>query len=134
MTDLADHLKINELKDGYLYSIDARNAGFGIWNSKKESFIISRFKFGTNFIFEEYHVDCPAFATAMPLKELEKSPFSSEDFEMVLRKNEEGEMMQYIKEEEMLKYLNKFEEQKIREETLWRQKMIDSFKERSKEK
>jgi hypothetical protein len=85
-----DYLKMEELKDGYLYEVIARNAKYGIWNSDTQGFTISRIKFGSNFLFEEYHYDCPSFATAQPVKEIEKAPSGAG-------------------EKEVLEYLNKFE-------------------------
>jgi len=95
------YLKIDELKGGYLYKIIARNATFGIWIPQRYSFVISRTKFRDNYIFEEFHWDCPAFATVKPLEEIEKSPF---DFEKI-------DIVEYYKEKEMLEYLNKFEDE-----------------------
>ena len=94
-----DYLKMPELKDGWLYRIHARNADLGIWFAGNESFVISRFKFGRNFIFEEYHWDCESFATARPIRELERAPFDpSVDFSM--------EGVRYPREKEGLGYLN----------------------------
>ena len=90
-----DYLKMEELKDGYLYKIIARNASYGIWRSDNQAFIISRIKFGDNFVFEEHHYDCPNWATAQPLEEIEESPFKVENLE---------------DEKEILEYLNRFEE------------------------
>lgn len=90
---IKNYIKIPDLKDGYLYKIIARNASHGIWKSDVEGFIISRIKFGDNFIFEEYHYDCPAWGTAQPIEEIEKAPFNTES----------------LKEEAVLEYLNKFE-------------------------
>jgi len=91
-----NYLKMDELKNGYLYKIIARNAAYGIWKADTRGFIISRIKFGSNYIFEEYHYDCEAFATAQPLEEIEKSPFDTENFV-------------YDNEKAVLDYLNKFE-------------------------
>lgn len=85
-----EYLKMKELKDGYLYEIIARNAKYGIWSAEKEAFLISRIKFDDNFLFEEHHYDCPAFATAQPIREIEKAP-------------------KWYEEKNILKYLNKFE-------------------------
>ena len=53
--------------------------------------MISRFKFGHNYVFKEYHYDTGAsFGTAKPLEEIEKSPFTT------------------MKEDGILEYLNKF--------------------------
>lgn len=96
---------MEDLREGYLYYIDARNACYGIWIPEHKSFMISRVKFGDNFVFEENHWDCEEFATAKPLKEIEKSPFT-------LKHSFEGEGTAYIQykyESEILSYLNKFE-------------------------
>lgn len=70
-----NYLKINELKEGYLYRIRARNAKFGIWIKEVKGFIISRHKFGYNYLFIEYHYDTgPPFGTVFPIEEIEKVP------------------------------------------------------------
>ena len=92
------YLKIEDLKDGYLYFIDARNAKHGIWISSRSGFLISRYKFGNNFLFEEYHWDCVAFATVKPLREIEKSPFKSERLDKAM----------WDGDKEILDYLNRF--------------------------
>lgn len=74
-----EYLKIDQLKDGYLYKIMARNAGYGIWSSDREGFIISRIKFGDNFVFVEHHWDSKEWPTAKPIEEIEKSPFDKEE-------------------------------------------------------
>jgi hypothetical protein len=90
-----DYLKVEELKDGYLYHILARNADYGIWQKDKGTFLISRFKFGDNYLFEEAHYDLSDdFGTVRPLMEIEKIPFYEEMFK--------------IKDDKVLKYLNKF--------------------------
>lgn len=110
-----EYLKIDQLKAGYLYRIRARNASYGIWLPQRQGFIISRIKFGNNYLFEEYHYDCLAFATAKPLEEIERSPFNAEEINIVQlekdgREYKAGEWsMGYLKAQEILKYLNKFE-------------------------
>lgn len=101
---IKNYLKINELKDGYLYKIIARNALYGIWIAEEEAFLISRIKFGDNFLFKEYHYDCPAFATAQPVGEVEKSPFDPKNL---------GE------EKDVLEYLNKFEGERDNLKPAW---------------
>ena len=69
------YLKIKEMKNGYTYVIQARNAEIGVWNESDNSFLISRFKFGSNFIDKEYHWDIGSpHGTAKPIIELEKAP------------------------------------------------------------
>ena len=99
---------MNQLKAGYLYEIDARNASYGIWLPQRKSFAISRVKFGDNFLFEEYHYDCQTFATAIPLKEIEKSPFNASDINITELKGEHGNYMGYPNEDKILEYLNGF--------------------------
>ena len=45
---------IETLKDRHVYKIHARNAHYGIWIAENKSFLISRWKFGENYPFEEY--------------------------------------------------------------------------------
>jgi len=85
-------IKLEDLKQGYLYKISARNAEFGIWLEEKESFLISRFKFRDNFLFiEEFFRDDPPSGTALPIEEIEKVPYNLDPG---------------FNEEEILAYLN----------------------------
>jgi len=105
-----DYLKINEMEEGYTYYIHARNAKIGIWFGKHKSFVISRHKFGDNFLFEEYHWDIGApFGTVRPVEKIERSPFiPTRDLVWESLKNKDGEKYMGIKrEEEVLDYLNK---------------------------
>lgn len=87
-----DIISIDKCKDRHLYLINARNASFGIFDKKTSSFIISRTKFRSNYLFNELHFDHDEyFGTATPLKELE--------------------YVEYIGEEEELAYLNKRHEE-----------------------
>ena len=104
-----NYIKIPDLKDGYLYRIIARNAGYGIWRAETKGFTISRIKFGSNFAFEEYHYDCEAFATAQPIEEIEKSPFITEEFVDDLIKIDGKKYIQFRNEKAVLEYLNSFE-------------------------
>lgn len=68
-------IKLDEMEDGYLYAISARNSNLGIWKEKEKGFVISRFKFYDNYTFIEYHYDANStFGTAIPYKKLEKAP------------------------------------------------------------
>ena len=104
-----EYLKIDQLKAGYLYKIIARNANYGIWLPQKKSFIISRVKFGENYLFEEYHWDCEAFATVKPLEEIEKSPFNADKINIEYSKKGDVKVFGYPNKKAILEYLNKFE-------------------------
>ena len=103
-----EYIKLEDLKDGYLYRIHARNASYGIYRESTEGFVISRFKFGLNYIFEEYYEDGRPYGTAGPTKEIEKSPFKpDEDAIMVEKVHSNGKKFwSSPKEDEILKYLN----------------------------
>jgi len=105
------YLKVEELKPGYLYRIRARNGTVGVWNPDKGEFVLSRYKFRTNYTFGEIHWDLdPHFGTVKPWEELEKSPFTVEDLTSRLMKGGKyGEYWGNPKEEELLKYLNEWE-------------------------
>ena len=96
------YIKMEDLKEGYLYKIRARNASYGIWREKTGNFIISRHKFGMNYLFEEYHYDMPDFATARPIEEIGDSLFSEEDMKIIPGKG-------YSADKNILKYLNGFD-------------------------
>jgi hypothetical protein len=75
------YLSMSGLKDGTLYKITARNGNYGVWIEKKKGFVLSRFKFGDNFPFVEYHYDSdPHFGTAKPLEEVEKCSVDTENY------------------------------------------------------
>jgi len=68
-------VNINDLRDRHLYKIYARNSKIGIWMEETGSFLISRFKFNNNFLFDEVHYDLSdSFGTAWPLEEIEEVP------------------------------------------------------------
>ena len=75
-------MKIEEMKDGYLYKIHARNASYGIWVERHGGFLIRRTKFNDVYTFIELHWDASDdFGTARPQMELEKAPFGTEELE-----------------------------------------------------
>lgn len=70
------YLSMPELKSGFSYFISARNAHVGIWIQERKSFLISRFKFDSNYLFEEYHWDVgEPYGTVKPQMEIEQAPF-----------------------------------------------------------
>lgn len=77
---LQNEIPMNDCNHGYLYKISARNSSIGIWNKYRKVFIIPRFKFGSHYLFEEFHWDCgPPFGTAIALEELMECPFHIPD-------------------------------------------------------
>jgi len=106
------YISVEKLKDGYLYKIHARNAEYGIWVAACGHFIISRIKYTTNYLFEEIHWDLSThFGTVRPIEEIEKSPFDPKDMkERVLIKGEEREYLAYKDDDQILEYLNQWEE------------------------
>ncbi len=106
-----DYIKMEDLKDGYLYKIIARNASYGIWRSETKGFTISRIKFYDNFAFEEYHYDCESFATAQPIEKIEKSPFDPKDLhgETYVSEKDGKKYWRFVNEDAVLEYLNKVE-------------------------
>ena len=106
-----DYLKVEELRPYYTYKIKARNGQVGIWRPDKGEFMISRIKFGANFTFGEIHWDLDQyFGTAKPLEELEESPFKDEDLLSGEIEIKGKKFWGNLKEEEILKYLNAWEE------------------------
>ena len=61
------------------------------------------------FCFEEYHWDSSKWhGTAKPLEEIEQSPFKFEDMTQITVVKDDLKCIQYKKESEILKYLDKF--------------------------
>ncbi len=94
------YLKVNELENGYIYKIEARNASIGVWLELKKAFIISRWKFKSNYLTHEYHWDIDdTLGTAKPMEILEKFPFELKDYSIEDRQNSK-----------ILKYLDSFDD------------------------
>jgi len=103
-------ISVEQLKEGYLYTIRARNSMLGIWNPNPKfvgqndtgGFEISRFKHGRNCIFVEYHYDLDKmFGTAKPYDEIEKVPefeSSKEKLDYLNRKAKELIFCRHIEE------------------------------------
>lgn len=66
-------IPLKECKHGYLYLIDCRNLELGVFNKEDNGFIGIRTKFGSRYLFTEYHWDTGApFGTTNPLEEIEE--------------------------------------------------------------
>lgn len=90
--NIENWIPLKECKDGYLYKIAARNASYGIFNQKDNSFIISRYKFKDNYLFPEYHWDTgEPYGTVKPLEEMNKAPEEMTDEEKLNYLNSIGE-------------------------------------------
>jgi len=99
-------VNINDLKDRYLYKIHARNSEIGIWMEETGSFLISRFKLGSNFLFDEIHYDLSDdFGTVWPLEEIEEVTVEVPKPFKYAFKNDSDELNK--KMEQILDYLNK---------------------------
>jgi hypothetical protein len=67
------YIKIDDCKNGYLYSLHSRNLTYGVYNEENKGFIGIREKFEQEYLFTEYHWDTgPPYGTVKPIKELEK--------------------------------------------------------------
>lgn len=99
-------IKVEDLKDGYVYEIRARNAHYGIWYNKAKAFLISREKFGDIYLFYEIHRDANnKYGTASPIEEIEKAPFKNLPlFKDILGAKRE-DILSYLREKEKAYYL-----------------------------
>ena len=78
---------IEQLKNGQLYRIWARNASLGVWNAAERGFYIARFKlFPPRFLFLENHYNADdVHGTALPLEELPEPIQDTADESAVLK-------------------------------------------------
>jgi hypothetical protein len=95
-----EYIKLEDLRDGYLYRIMARNASYGIYHDG--GFYISRWKFGRNYIFVEIHWDLSdSFGTVKPLEEIEPAPFSTKKMnDWKTPRSLQRQMLVYLNEKE----------------------------------
>jgi hypothetical protein len=70
-----NYLKLEECVKGHVYRLIARNFSVGVFDGR-DGFIGIRTKFGSRYLFTEYHYDAAAFPTARPLKLLGVVPDS----------------------------------------------------------
>lgn len=69
------YLIIEECEHGRLYKIKSRNLSLGVYDENAKGFIGIRTKFGSRFLFTEYHYDTGApFGTAWPIEALDLVP------------------------------------------------------------
>lgn len=52
-----EYLAIKDLKNGYIYKIKGIYANYGVWDESEKAFIVSRWKFKSNNLALEYHLD-----------------------------------------------------------------------------
>jgi len=78
---VAEWIALGECSDGHLYHIAARNASLGVFCAEEQGFVISRHKFGRNYLFTEEHWDTgEPHGTAKPLVEIEEAPEVTLDY------------------------------------------------------
>jgi hypothetical protein len=64
-----------DCKHGYVYRINSRNLIAGVYNSQTGGFVGIREKFGSEYLFPEFHRDNgPPYGTVSPVREIEKCP------------------------------------------------------------
>lgn len=74
MEELKNYIPMAECEKGFLYRIHSRNLRFGVYDGN-EGFIGIREKFGSLYLFTEYHWDQgPPYGTVRPLECLDKIP------------------------------------------------------------
>lgn len=70
-----DYIPLEECLHGHTYAIRSRNLTFGVFDASVEGFVGVRTKFGSRYLFTEYHYDTGApFGTARPLVVVEPCP------------------------------------------------------------
>jgi hypothetical protein len=75
MFEQENHIPFDELKHKGVYRIHSRNLDVGIFNEATRGFLGIREKFGSEYLFEEYHWDTGApFGTVHALEFLELCP------------------------------------------------------------
>ena len=74
---LEAYIKLEECEHGGVYLICARNFSIGVYNENANGFIGMRHKFGSKYLFTEYHWDTgEPFGTVKPIVKLTQLPES----------------------------------------------------------
>src|SRR5579872_5414717 len=69
------YIKPEECVNGGLYRIHSRNLAYGVYKADVRGFVGIRNKFGSNYLFTEYHWDNgPPFGTVRPIEFIEQCP------------------------------------------------------------
>ena len=83
---ITQYISLDQCKNGWLYSIAARNATLGIYRAEDLGFEILRVKTGSVLSFIEYHWDIGTripedaqYGTVKPLEEIEVAPGFGDD-------------------------------------------------------
>jgi len=81
MYEHPDRIPIKDCIEGHIYSLLSRNLKLGVYRGNEGTkrfgpgFIGIRTKFGSRYLFEEYHWDCgEPYGTANPLRDLGPLP------------------------------------------------------------
>lgn len=70
-----NYIPLDQCENGYLYKIQSRNLSFGVYRQEVKGFVGIREKFGSKYLFTEYHWDTgPPLGTVHPITKLEKCP------------------------------------------------------------
>ena len=79
--DISQYIPMDQCRDGWLYSIAARNATLGIYRESELGFEIQRIKLGSVFSFVEHHWDIGTripedaqYGTVKPIEMIEVAP------------------------------------------------------------
>lgn len=71
MTALEQKIPLENMEQGRLYRVNARNGSLGVWNAKANGIILIREKFGREYLDTELHYDFDTnHGTAIPLEPL----------------------------------------------------------------
>lgn len=96
---IKNYISIERCKDSFLYIIQARNSNLGIFNKKDNSFTISRLKFSSNFLFDEFHWDTgEPYGTVKPLKQLELTFKMNDDEKLKFLNKRVNELQEEIEQ------------------------------------
>jgi hypothetical protein len=117
---MKDKIPIDQLKDGYVYKLVARNASAGVFKEKghgdQPSFEVARTKWGNTFIDEEIHYDADdRHGTALPYEEI--GPLPSQ-----FTRGDRAELVLYLSEvqktvdDEYEKHLDEYFEERLKDE------------------
>ncbi len=70
-----NYIKLPDCEHGAVYKIHSRNLSYGVFNKDANGFIGIRSKFGSRYLFTEYHWDTgEPFGTVKPISKICEAP------------------------------------------------------------
>jgi len=110
---MSNYIPLADCRDRLVYRLSSRNLGLGVFVAQTQGFIGIREKFGSEFLFPEYHWDTgPPLGTARPLEVLGRVPKRIRLKERFLHDDPNPRKCYWVENRELFRFLKKMGKQR----------------------